>query len=160
MLVLSVADVLGNRLQHVCWRGIVAKRLTHVDEEVFIPRCKHKAAAKLERIFSQTMLLVSCCLRSFARLQVVFAQKMKQGSVFQSQRFIGLAFVIDEKRELDAGFLAEEFGITGVAQADDSQMSAFTHELGFKFAQLRDVLSAENSTVMPKEDHHGRSTLP
>ena len=160
MLVLSVADVLGNRIQHVRGRGVVAKGLAHVDEEVLIPGRKNKAAAKLQRIFSQTMLLVSCCLRSFARLQVVFAQKMKQGSVFQSQRFIGLAFVIDEKRELNAGFLAEEFGITGVAQADDSQMSAFTHELGFKFAQLRDVLSAEDSTVMPKEDHHGRSTLP
>ncbi len=106
------------------------------------------------------MLFVSRCLRSFARLQVVFAQKVKQGSVFQSQRFIGLAFVIDEKRELDTGFLAEKPGIAGIAQSYNSQMSAFTHELGFKFAQLRDVFSTEDSTVMPKEDHHGRSTLP
>jgi hypothetical protein len=106
------------------------------------------------------MLLVSRSLRSFARLQIVFAQKVQQGSVFQSQSFICFAFVIDKKRELDAGFLAEEPGIRGVAQADHSQMSAFTFELGFKFAQLRDVLSAEDSTVMPKEDHHGRSALP
>jgi hypothetical protein len=32
MLVLSVVDVLGDRLQHVRGRGIVAKGLTHVDE--------------------------------------------------------------------------------------------------------------------------------
>ncbi len=45
MLVLSVADVLGNRIQHVDGRGVVAKGLAHVDEEIFIPGRKHKAAA-------------------------------------------------------------------------------------------------------------------
>ncbi len=39
-------------------------------------------------------------------------------------------------------------------------MRAFLLELGFEFAQLRDVLSAEDSTVMAEEDHHGRSSLP
>jgi hypothetical protein len=39
-------------------------------------------------------------------------------------------------------------------------MSAFLLKLGFKFAQLRDVLSAEDSTVMTEEDHDGRSSLP
>jgi hypothetical protein len=85
---------------------------------------------------------------------------VEQRSVAQSYSFIGLAFVIDEERKLDAGFLTEKLGIAGVAQSDDSKMSAFLLELGFKFAQLRDVLSAEDSTVMAKEDHYGRSTLP
>jgi hypothetical protein len=39
-------------------------------------------------------------------------------------------------------------------------MRAFLLELGFEFAQLRDVLSAEDSTVMAKEDHYGRRGLP
>jgi hypothetical protein len=106
------------------------------------------------------MLFVSCCLSPFARLQVVFAQEVEQGSVAQANGFVGLAFVIDEKRELDAGFLAEKFGIAGIAQSNRGKMSAFFLELGFKFAQLRDVLAAKNSTVVPKEDHHGRSGLP
>lgn len=106
------------------------------------------------------MLLMSRCFCPFARLQVVFTQKVEQGSVAQPHSLICLAFVIDEKRELDTRFLAEEPGISGVAQANHSQMSAFTFELGFKFAQLRDVLSAEDSTVVPKKDHHGRSAFP
>ncbi len=106
------------------------------------------------------MLLVSCGFCPFARLQIIFAQKVEQGSVAQANGFIGLAFVIDEKRELDAGFLAEEPRIAGIAQADDSEMRAFLLELGFKFAQLRDVLSAKDSAVMAKKDHHGRSGLP
>jgi hypothetical protein len=131
-----------------------------MDEQIFIPGRKHKTAAKLQRIFAQPMLFVSCGLRSFARLQVVFAQQMEKGSVAQPNSFICFTFFIDKERKMDTGFVAEKFGITGVAQADDSQMSAFTFELGFKFTQLRDVLSAEDSTVMAKEDHHGRSTLP
>lgn len=106
------------------------------------------------------MLFVSTGLCPLAGLQVVFAQKVEQGSVAQPNSFIGLAFVIDEKRKLDASFLAEESGIAGIAQSDDSQMSAFLLELGFEFAQLRDVLSAENSTVMTKKDHDCRSSLP
>ena len=106
------------------------------------------------------MLLVSCCLGPFARLQVVFAQKMEQGRMAQAHSFIRFAFVIDQKRELDAGFLAEEPGIARIAQANHGQMRAFLLELSFKFAQLRDVLSAEDSTVMPKKDHHGRSAFP
>jgi hypothetical protein len=146
--------------QHIGWRGVIAKSFTHVDEQIFVPRRKHKAAAKLQRIFAQAMLLVSRGLCSLTCLQVVFAKQVEQGSVTQSNSLIGFAFVINEKRKLDAGFLAKELGIAGIAQANHGEMSAFLLELDFEFAQLRDVLSAEDSTVVAKEDHYGRSTLP
>ena len=103
---------------------------------------------------------MSCCLCPLARLKIVFAQKVKQGSMPQAKSLIGFALVINKKRELDAGFLAEEPGIARIAQSDHGQMRAFLLELGFEFAQLRDVLSAEDSTVMTKKDHYGRPTLP
>lgn len=131
-----------------------------MDEQVFVPGCKHKAAAELKRIFAQAMLFVSRSLCPFAGLQIVFAQKVEQSSVAQANSLIGFALVIDEKRELDAGFLAEEPGITGIAQSNNSKTCAFPLEFGFKFAQLRDVLSAEDSTVVAKKDHHGGSSLP
>ena len=119
-----------------------------MDEEIFVSGSKHKAAAELQRIFAQAMLLVSRGFCPLARLQIVFAQQVEQGSVAQPNGFIGLAFVIDQQRELDAGFLAKESGIAGIAQSDDGEVSAFLLELGFEFAQLRDVLSAEDSTVV------------
>ena len=131
-----------------------------MDEEIFVSRRKHKAAAKLQRIFSQAMLLVSCGLGPFACCQIVFTQQVKESSLTQPNSFIGLAFVIDEKRKLDAGFLAEKLGIARIAQSNRSQTRASLFELGFKFAQLRDMLSAEDSTIVPKEDHHGRSAFP
>lgn len=155
-----MVDVLRDRFQHVRGRGVVAKSFTHMDEKIFVPGRKHKAAAELQRIFAQPMLLVSRRLGPFARLQVVFAQKVEQGSVAQANGFIGFALVIDQKRELDSSFLAEELGIARIPQSNHGQMRAFLLELGFKFAQLRDVLSAEDSTVVPKEDHNGRSRFP
>ena len=151
---------LRDRFQHILRRGIIAKGLAHVDEKILVPGRKHKAATKLQRIFAKAMLLVSCGLGPFACLQVVFAQQVEQGSVAQAHGFVGFALVIDQERKLDTGFLAEELGITSIAQSDDSEMSAFLLELGFKFAQLRDVLSAEDSTVVAKKDHHGRPSFP
>ena len=151
---------LSDRLQHVCRRSVVAKSFAHVDKQIFVPGGKHKAASQLKRIFSQAMLFVSCCFCSFPGLQIVFAQKVQQGRVAQPNSFIGFALVINEKRKLDAGSLAEKPGIAGIAQSDDSEMSTFLLKLGFEFAQLRDVLSAEDSAVVAEKDHHGRSGLP
>ena len=151
---------LRDRLQHVRRRGVIAEGFAHVDEEIFVPRRKNKAAAKLQRIFAQAMLLVSCGLGPFACLQIVFAEKVQQRSMAQADGLVRFALVVDQKRELDASFFAEESGIAGVAQADHGKMRAFLLKLSFKFAQLRDVLSAENSTVVTKEDHDRRSRLP
>jgi hypothetical protein len=94
------------------------------------------------------MLFVSCGLCPLARLKIVSAQQVEQGSMAQPDGFVGFAFVVDQQRKLDTGFLAEEPGIAGIAQANHSEMRAFFLELGFKCAQLRDMLSAEDSTVM------------
>ena len=78
----------------------------------------------------------------------------------QPNSFIGLAFVIDEKRKLDAGFLAEKLGIARIAQSDGGQASAFFAKLLFELAQLRDMLTAENSAVMAEKNNDRRRIGP
>jgi hypothetical protein len=151
---------LCNCLQHVGRCGVVAERFTHVDKEIFISGSEHKAATELERIFSQTMLSVSGGLCALAGLQVVFAQQMEQGSVTQTDSLVGFAFVVDQEWKMDTGFLAKEPGIAGITQSNYGKACAFPFEFSFKFAQLRDVLSAEDSTVMTKKDQHGGTALP
>jgi hypothetical protein len=56
-----------NRRQQIFWRGVVAERFAHVDEEIFVPRRKHKAAAELQWIFAQTVLFVSGGLSASGR---------------------------------------------------------------------------------------------
>ena len=131
-----------------------------MDEEVFIPGRKHKTAAQLQRIFSQAMLLMSGGLSATSGLHVVPTQQMEQGSVAQANSFVGLALVVDQKWEFDAGFFSKKLSIACIAQPNGSQTRAFRLELFFEFAQLRDMLSAEDSTIVAKEYQHGRSALP
>jgi hypothetical protein len=156
----QVGSCSRQRFQHLRRAGVVAKRLTHMDEEVLISRREDKAAAELQRVFAQTVLFVAGSLCAAARLHVVTAQQVKQGSVAQTHGFVGLALFVDQERELDAGLLAEEAGVACIAQADYGQLSALLFEFFFEFAQLRDVLAAENSTVMAKEDQHCRRIFP
>lgn len=152
--------LLRDRLQHVRWRGVVAKSFTHVDEKVFITGRKHKAATQLQRIFSQAVLFVSSGLGAAAGLQIISTQEVEQGSVAQPDRFIGKTLVVDQQREVDPGFFTEEPGITQITQANHGKTGAFLLEFFFEFAQLRDVFSAEDSTVVAKEDEHRWSALP
>jgi len=85
---------------------------------------------------------------------------MEQGSVFQFNGFVSFAFLIDQKRKVDAGFLAKESGIGHVAEADSGEAHVFTAEFFFMCAQLRDVFSAEDSTIVAQEDHGSRRIGP
>jgi hypothetical protein len=156
----SVVGLLPDRRQNILGRGIVAKRLTHMDKEVFVSRRKHKAAAQLQRVFAQAMLLVASGLGALAGLHVVAPQKVEQGSVLQANGFVGFALLVNQQRELDAGFFAEELGVTGVTQADYGDLRSFAAELLLEFAQLRDVFSTENSAVMAQKNQHRRAAFP
>jgi hypothetical protein len=80
--------------------------------------------------------------------------------MFQAHGLVGFAFFVDEKREVDSGFVAEEAGILGVSQADHGDACAFFLEGCFRCAQLRDMLSAEDSTIMPQKHDHRRPLFP
>lgn len=90
-----------------------------MDKEIFISRRKHEAAAELQRIFPQAVLLMSGGLGAAAGLQIISTQQMEQGSVAQADSFIGYTFVVDQEGEVDAGFFTKEPGITYIPQAND-----------------------------------------
>jgi hypothetical protein len=131
-----------------------------VDKAVNVPRRKHKAASELKWIFAQTMLAHANGFGALAGADVVWAQKMKQVGLLEAQSLIRLVLIIDEKREGNAGLLAEVAGITHIAQADSGHPSPFLAKLLFEFAQLRHVLTAEDSTVMAQENDDCRSITP
>ena len=106
------------------------------------------------------MLLVSGGLRATSGLHIVSTQQVEQGSVPQANSFVGFALVVDQEGELDAGFFAKEFGVACVTQSNGGEMRALLLELFFECAQLRDMLSAEDSTIVAKEYQHGWSALP
>jgi len=131
-----------------------------VDKEVLVAGCEDKAPAELQWVLAEPVLFVAGSLGATAGLHIVTPQQVQQGSVTQADSFVGLAFVVDEKRELDAGFIAEELGIADVPEPDGRNVCAFLFEFFFECAQLRDMLATKNSTVVAQKDQDGWSTLP
>jgi len=79
---------------------------------------------------------------------------------FEVGDFVGLAVLVDEQGEVDFGFLLEEAGVVGITEADGGEGGAFFAEGLLVFAQLRDVLAAEDSAVMAKENQDGGIVFP
>ena len=79
---------------------------------------------------------------------------MKERAVQETRSPIGLPLGINQKWKRDSSLLAKDLGVVCVAQADGGQPGAFIAECRFVVAQLRDVLAAENSSVVAKEGDH------
>ena len=85
---------------------------------------------------------------------------MQKVRVAQTGRMIRQALLVDEQREPNARIVPEQPRVGCVAQSDGRQVGAPLVESLLMFAQLRDVLTAENSTVVGQKDHYRRLPLP
>jgi hypothetical protein len=65
-----------------------------------------------------------------------------------------LAFLIDKQRKRDSGLFAEELGVVPIAQSNCRDAGSSAPEFCLVFAQLRDVLAAEDSAIVPQKSHH------
>jgi hypothetical protein len=129
-------------------------------EAVHVAGPEDKAPAKLERIRPELTLAVTAGLRPLSSRSVVAAQQMKQVGAQKTRRAVSLALFIHQQRERNSGLFAEESRITPVSQADGRQYRPSFAEGVLAFAQLRDVLAAEDSAVMTEEDEDRRPLRP
>ena len=136
--------------------GIIAESFIPVREPVDVTRPENKAAAQLERVSpkSEIVLRVPGGLGPGAGLGIVASQQVKQVCALQFHGGIGFALLINEQGESDACFVAKSARIAAIAKSNGCQGRTAMSESLFVGAQLRDVLAAEDSTVVPQEDHH------
>jgi hypothetical protein len=127
---------------------------------VYLARSENKAATKLKRILPQFMLVVASRPRPRAGSGVLAPQHVQKVRVAQSGSVIGLAFLVDQQRKRNACVLPELACIDCISESDGRQIRAALAERLFVCAQLRDVLTAEDSAIVAKEDHYGRLPLP
>lgn len=85
---------------------------------------------------------------------------MKQVRFLQAKCSIRFPLVIDQQRKLDSGFFAEGTGIVGIAQPNCGKCCSLVFELLLVLAQLRNVLTAEDSTIVAEENHNCRMVSP
>ena len=129
-------------------------------KEVSIPRPENKARAQLKRILPELVLAVARCLGPGARLAVVAPQDVEQIAGLQLSRFVRSSLGVNQQWEGNPGFFAKQTCIVHVAQADSSKRGAGLPKFALVLAQLRDMLAAEDSPVMPQKNHNRRALLP
>jgi hypothetical protein len=121
---------------------------------------KNDTAAELERVPAGAKLPVSTGLGALSCLGVIAAQQMQEVRFPQARCAIRRPLIVYQKREGDAGLFAEQSGVVGVAQAHRGQIRSLVLERLLVLAQLRDMLAAEDSSVVPQENQHGGLILP
>ena len=97
---------------------------------------------------------------ALAAFEIVAAEEVENVGGFEICDFVGLALLVDEQGEVDAGFLLEDAGVVGVAEADGGKGGVFFMEGWLVLAQLRDVLAAKDSAVVAKKDEDGGIGFP
>jgi hypothetical protein len=106
------------------------------------------------------VLVVAGSAGPLAAFEIVAAEEMEKVGGFEIGNFVGLSMFVDEEREVDTGFLLEDASVMGVAEANGGEGGApFTEGL-LVFAQLRDVLAAEDSAIVAKENEDGGIRFP
>ena len=129
-------------------------------EAVHVARSEDETATQLEGIPSEFVLGMAGGFCAAAGLGIVASQEMKQVRALELHGGIGFALLVNEEREGDAGFFAESTSVEAVAEPDGGQVGAAIPESLFVRAQLRDMLAAEDSTIMAQENDHGRLADP
>src|SRR5579883_1486141 len=129
-------------------------------EAVHVAGSENKTAAELERILAEPVLFVSGRFGALSGGGVLGAKQMENVRRCKPGDPICLALFIDQQREINSGILAKHAGVVAVAQADRREVCSRMPERGFVFAQLRDVLAAENSTVVTQEHDDGGLIFP
>ena len=129
-------------------------------EAIDIAGAEDEGSAQLERITAKFVLAMAGGFGALAALEIVPPEEVEDVGGLEIGDFIGLATIVDEQGKVDAGFLLEDAGVVGVAEADGGEGGALFVEGLLVFAQLRDVLAAEDSPVVAEEDHDGRIVFP
>ncbi|MCI0351799.1 MAG: hypothetical protein L0Z53_20455 [Acidobacteriales bacterium] len=107
--------------QQILHSRIVTKGLADVREAVHIPRPENEAATELKWVLAYAVLPVAFGFGAGARGRVVAANQVEQVCALQLRGTVRLALLVNEKWEIDPGFLAELTREVGVAQTDSSQ---------------------------------------
>ena len=130
------------------YRRVVAESLAYVSVNIYIAWSKDETSAQLEWVLAQLVLLVTGRFGTCSHRSVVTSKQMQKIRFLETRHSIRLPLFVDEQRKSDAGLFAEELCVGSIAQSHSRQIYSSFAEGLFVFAQLRHVLTAENSAVV------------
>src|SRR5262249_10036326 len=136
-------------LEELLHRRVVPEGLAPMREEIDVPRAKNEAASELHRVLAELVLPMPALLGARPRGEVARLEEVERRRHLEACGAIRAALRIDEQREIDAGLFAKLSGVLPVAEADGGDARPGGLDLFFVLAQLRDVLTAEDSPIVP-----------
>ena len=128
---------------------MVAERPGHMHEQVDVAGAKHEAPAKLERIPPQAVLTVAGVPGSRSGDSILWSKEMQEARTRQTRSSVRAPFLVHQQRKGDPGFFSEEPSVAAVAESNGRKPCACRFECPLLLAQLRDLLAAEDSSVVP-----------
>lgn len=150
----------GQCCEEIRGSGIVAERFADVGEEIDIARAEDETAAELKGVLPQFVLVVTGAAGSLSGDSILTSKQMKQVGGFQLDRFIGLALFVDQKREGDPGLFAELPRVDAVSETNRREGCALVAKSLIVSAQLRDVLAAEDSSIVAQKNDNSGLLVP
>jgi hypothetical protein len=139
---------------------VVAEGFTKVGKAIDISGREDEAAPKLKWIRAKFVLLMTGRASALAAFEIIAASEVQQIGGGQISDGVCLALFVDQQGKIDPRLLAENAGVVAVAKTDSGKGSAFIQEGFLVFAQLRDVLAAKNSSIVPQKNDHRSLALP
>jgi len=106
------------------------------------------------------MLAVAGRLGPFASGCIVGAKQMQEVGLPKARGPIRQPPLVNQKRKRDSGLVAENAGVVAVAQTYGRQVGPLGFEFLFMCAQLRDVLAAEQSSIVAEENYDSGLAFP
>ena len=85
------------------------------------------------------------------RFEIVFAQKLEQIRALYLHRLVRLALLVYQQRKPNAYLPSKSLSVGEVAKTDGCNCRTALSKFFFVGAQLRDMVAAEDSTVMAQE---------
>jgi len=131
-----------------------------VGEAIDVAGAEDEGAAELKGVAAEFVLLVPGGGGAFAASGIVAAEEVENVGGFQAGDFVRLAVFVDQQGKFDLCFFLEDAGVVGIAEADGGESGLFFAEGLLMFAQLRDMLAAEDSAVVAKENQDGGIVFP
>lgn len=125
-----------------------------MDKNVQIAWAEDKACAQLERSFARFVLTVAGSLSLFAGDKIVSPAEMEKAAFLEACDPVGTALFIDQQGKSDPHLIAKKASVVNTPKANGSKGSASFLNLRLVIAQLRDMVTAENSSIVAQEDKH------
>ena len=138
---------------------MVTGRLGAILKKQIAPRCQHEHTAELPWVTQH-----STGARSFAQRAKGISDQLWGSNLAMSTskagRAISMEVRINEQQALDLEFLSEILCEISVPVADDDDFDTERSPRLNRVTQLRNLLTAEESTEVAQEDEDDRSILP